>query len=163
MARKGLAVTAELNRRLKKAEDKETSFISRCADLAEQLEDIHSRLGKSEERNSKYEQNHGLSEAVRHQKKLEADIRRRDYDIKQLNQKLTFEIDRRRTLAKAVELIKEKANLGSDFELDNEEIRATLLLEDNVLRSENSELLRQIEVLEGTICVNIFISYVHLS
>lgn len=149
VARKEFAVTSELNRLLKKAEDKQTSLIARCSDLEEQLEDVHSRLKKSEQRNSKYEENHGLSEAVRHQKKLEADIRRRDYDIKQLNQKLSSEIERRRASAKAVELIKEKANLGSDFELDNEEIRATLLLEDNVLRSENSELLRQIEVLEG--------------
>ena len=60
-----------------------------------------------------------------------------------------------------MELIKEKANLGPDFELDNDEIRATLLLEDNVLRSENSELLRQIGVLEG-MCQH-FISYVHLT
>ena len=148
--RKEREASAELKRQLKRAEDKEKSLIARCHDLEEQVSDIHNQLENSEQRNSKYEENHGLSEAVRHQKKLETDLRRRDYDIKHLNKKLSLEIEHRRVLSKAVELLKEKASLGADFEFDDEEIEAALLLEDNKYKCENAELMRQVDALEGT-------------
>jgi chromosome segregation ATPase len=149
VSRKERAVSAEIKRQLKKVEDREKSLVVRCADLEEQLQDVNNRLDKSEQRNSRYEENHGLTDAVRHQRKLEADLRRRDYDMKQLNHKLSLEIEHGRMLAKALELTRQHAS--SDFEIDDEELRAAVLRDDNILRSENEELTRQVEALEGTL------------
>jgi hypothetical protein len=52
-------------------------------------------------------------------------------------------------LAKALELTRQHAS--SDFEIDDEELRAAVLRDDNILRSENEELTRQVEALEGTL------------
>lgn len=150
VSRKEHSVSAELKRQLIRADQKEKSIALRCNDLEQQLEDVPKRLENSEQRNSKYERNHGLSEAVRYQKKLEADLLRRDYDIKQVNQKLSLEIEHRRALQKAVSLLKERVDgNSSDFELDDEDIQAALKREDNALQSENNELVRQVEHLEG--------------
>jgi hypothetical protein len=58
-------------------------------------------------------------------------------------------MDKCRALAKACDWLKEKANLGPEFMFDNEEIRSALDIEDSRLQSENAELSRQIESLEG--------------
>ena len=155
-ARKEKAVTAELKGKLDKAEEKEKNLLLRLSDLGEQLEDLHKQLDNLETQNSRYEENHGLSEVVRHQKRLEADLRRRDYDLKHLNEKLGLEIENRSALTKAVQLLKEKANLAPDFTFDDEEIQSALLREDNKLKSENAELSRQVDALEGN-----FSEYVH--
>ena len=96
-----------------------------------------------------YEQKNGLAEVVRLQKQLEADVRRRDYDLKRLNLTLGVEVDKRRALTKACDWLKEKANLGAEFMFDEEEIRTALDREDSWLQSENAELSHQIESLEG--------------
>lgn len=144
VARKEQSAMADLKRQLK-------CSVDRCSDLEKQLEETQHRLATSEQRNARYEENHGLKEAVRHQKKLEADVRRREHDIKQLNHKLSLEIEHRRVLRKAIELVKDNVNLVDDFkQLENdEEIRAALRRDDNVLKSENEELLRQVDYLEG--------------
>lgn len=148
VSRKEHAVTADLKRQLEKAVRSEKSLSTRYADLEEQLEEVQLKLDNSERRNASYEMNHGLTEAVRHQKKLEADLQRRDFDIKQISQKLSCETEQRRALAKAVEILKEKLD-SDDIDVNDDEIQAALLLEDNILRSENAELLRQVESLEG--------------
>ena len=122
----------------------------KCRDAEEQLASVRNQLERADERNSSYEKNHGLTEAVRCQKILEADIRRRDFDLKRLNNQLGIEIEKRRVMSKACDWLKEKASLGpSDFVFDDEEIKAAMIGEDNHLKSENAELSRQIEALEG--------------
>jgi DNA repair exonuclease SbcCD ATPase subunit len=143
--RKERMISAKLRRELDKAGEMEKSLVTKCSDLEQQLDDANYRLDKLEQRNSMYEANHGLSEAVCHQQKLEADLRRRDYDIKELNEKLSLEIERRRVLAKTVESIREK---GGCDQINEDEIKSALHSEDNVLRSENTELIRQVESLE---------------
>lgn len=157
-ARKEKAVATELREELDKAEKKEKDLLLRLSDLGEQLDDLHKQFDNLEAQNSRYEENHGLSEVVRHQKRLEADLRRRDYDLKHLNEKLGVEIENRRALAKAVQLLKVKANLTSDFKFDDEEIQSALLREDNQLKSENAELSRQVDALEGNLA-NMNISF----
>lgn len=145
--RKEHATSTELKTKLTKALQHEDSLKTRCTDLEEQLEQVQNQLERSDERNSWYESNHGLTDAVRYQKRLEADIRRRDYDLKQLNHQLGMEIDRRRALSKACELLKEKVE--QDFDFDDAEIEMAILCEDNRVQSENTELSRQVEALEG--------------
>ena len=102
---------------------------------------------KAYERNSRYEEKHGLSEAVVYQKKLEADIRRRDNDIKELNIKIGLDEDRSKLLRKAYLLIKKKAALPEDFEFKEQELNVEIAAEENRLHCQNKELTRQIEIL----------------
>jgi hypothetical protein len=139
----------EANAKLDTAQEKEKAAKRASLDIAEQLGDVQIQFERSEERNSSYEKKHGLTEAIRCQKQLEVDIRRRDYDLKCLNKTLGATMDKYRALNKACDWLKEKANLGPDFMFDNEEIKLALTLEDNSLKCENAELSRQIAALEG--------------
>lgn len=132
--------TAELELALKK----QGELMTRCSELENDVDDVQKKLEKSEERNSHYEKRHGLNEAVVYQKKLEADIRRRDHDMKQLTRKLGIEIERRVTLTKWV---RDKTGFDPDF--DEEDVKEALACEENGLKNENSELMRQVEQLEG--------------
>ncbi|KAL7543911.1 hypothetical protein ACHAXR_013314 [Thalassiosira sp. AJA248-18] len=148
-ARKERMALTESTAKVDAAAAKLDAELQRCRDAEEQLDDLRSQLEQSEARNSSYEKNHGLTEAIRCQKQLEADIRRRDYDLKKLNHTLGVELDKRRLLSKACDLLKEKANLGPDFKFDDEEMQSALKNEDNRLQCENIELSRQLETLEG--------------
>ena len=110
--------------------------------MLQQCEDLEDRLNMSNKKNALYEKGHGLEDAVRYQTKLEADIRRKDFDIKQLIHQHSF-------LSKACDILKEKANLGPEFVFDEQEIYEALKCEEHSLRNENQELLRQLEHLEG--------------
>lgn len=129
---------------------KQNDLRTRCSDLEDELEEVQKQLERSNERNSWYEKNHGLTDAVRYQRKLEADIRRRDYDLKQLNHKLGIETDRRMILLKACDWLKEKAGLEQNFVVNEDEIKIALECEENQLRTENLELSRQVDALEGS-------------
>ena len=124
------------------------SVTKRCFDAEEKLENLRTQLRCSDERNELYEKNNGLTEVVRLQKQLEADLRRRDYDLKQIKTTLGVEMERRRALTKACDWLKEKAGLEPDFSFDDDEVRIALEREDSRLQSENAELTRQIESLE---------------
>ena len=124
------------------------SVTKRCLDAEEKLENLRTQLRCSDERNALYEKNNGLTEVVRLQKQLEADVRRRDYDLKQIKTTLGVEIERRRAITKACDWLKEKVGLEPDFSFDDDEVRMALELEDSRLQSENAELSRQIESLE---------------
>ena len=124
------------------------SVTKRCFDAEEKLENLRTQLRCSDERNELYEKNNGLTEVVRLQKQLEADVRRRDYDLKQIKTTLGVEMERRRALTKACDWLKEKAGLEPDFSFDDDEVRMALEREDSRLQSENAELSRQIESLE---------------
>mmetsp|Transcript_22137 Transcript_22137/g.46294 ORF Transcript_22137/g.46294 Transcript_22137/m.46294 type:complete len:1330 (+) Transcript_22137:96-4085(+) len=148
VARKERTSLKEANLKLCAAQQKESTLRTRCFDAEEQREDLRKQLEQSEERNSSYENNNGLTEAIRCQKKLEADIRRRDYDLKRVNHTLGVEMEKGRVLKKAYGWLKEKVNLGQEFTFDDDEIKAALQSEDNRLISENAELSRQIDALE---------------
>lgn len=137
------------NAKIDKTNAKLESAMQRILDSEETIENLRNQLRCSDERNALYEQKNGLTEVVRLQKQLEADVRRRDYDLKRLNHTVGVEMDKRRALTKACDWLKEKANLGHEFVFDDEEIRTALHREDSRLQSENAELSRQIESLEG--------------
>ena len=147
--RKERVSTKEANAKLDTTQQRESALRKRCADTEEQLEDLRRQFERLEERNSAYEKNQGLTEAIRCQNQLEADIRRRDYDLKCLNETFGVTMEKNRALIKACDWLKEKANLEPDFAFDDEEIKLALTLEDNSLKCENDELSRQTAALEG--------------
>ena len=138
----------EANAKSDKALANLDSVTKRCLDAEEKLENLRTQLRCSDERNALYEKSNGLTEVVRLQKQLEADVRRRDYDLKQIKKTLGVELERRRALTKACDWLKEKAGLEPDFSFDDDEMRMALEREDSRLQSENAELSRQIESLE---------------
>ena len=129
------ARVVELQLALDVQKQKEGTLLQHC-------EDLEDKLNMANKKNALYEKGHGLEDAVRYQTKLEADIRRRDFDIKQLTHKNSF-------LSKACDILKEKANVGPEFVFDEQEINEALKCEEHSLRNENQELLRQLEHLEG--------------
>ncbi len=118
-------------------------------DAQEKIDDLREQLERSDARNALYEKNNGLSEVIRIQKQLEEDLRRRDFDLKRVNHTLGVEKESCRALTKVRDWLKDKANLGPDFTFDDPEMKSALELEDYRLQSENAELSRQIESLEG--------------
>ncbi len=76
--------------------------------------------------------------------------------MKRLNQSLGVEKERCRALTKVRDWLKDKANLGPDFTFDDPEMKSALECNDCRLQSENAELSRQIESLEGMQCVHAF-------
>jgi len=128
---------------------RESDLTQQCDDLVRKLETIQKQLDKAKEKNSLYEKGHGLENAIRYQTKLEADIRRRDFDLKKMEENYCIQKDKCLVLTKACDILKQKANLGPDFLFDEEEINVVLKCEENALKSENSELLRQLQWLEG--------------
>ena len=147
--RKEKTAVTEANAKLDRAHTKLDSTMQRCTHGEDQIEDLRRQLQRSEARNLLYEKNHGLVEAIQCQKQLEADVRRRDYDLKRLTKTIGIEMDKVLVLTKACDWLKEKANLGPDFKFDDEEIKMALEREDTGLKSENIELSRQINSLEG--------------
>lgn len=119
-------------------------------DAQEKVDELRKQLERSDARNALYEQNNGLSEVIRIQKQLEEDVRRRDFDLKRLNHALGVEKERCRALTKVRDWLKDKARLGPDFTFDDPEMKLALESEDYRLQSENAELSRQIESLEGS-------------
>ena len=128
---------------------KEGELTRQCQDSEGKLEISQEKLQKATEKNSLYEKGHGLDDAIHYQTKLEADILRRNFDVKKLKQKYGIQKERCLVLTKACDILKEKADLGPDFSFDEEEMNVALKCEHNALKGENSELLRQLQCLEG--------------
>ncbi|KAL9184583.1 hypothetical protein ACHAXT_012553 [Thalassiosira profunda] len=148
-ARKEQMAVERTNTKLDNTSAKLDGAVKRCLDAEQQLEVVREQLERAEARNAAYEQNHGLTEVVRYQKRLEADVRRRDYDLKRLTKALGIELEKYRALAKACDWLKEKANVGPDFAFDDQEVKAALERDDNRLQSANAELTRQLDALES--------------
>jgi hypothetical protein len=115
-------------------------------EIESHLEKVRDELYKAEERNSWYEAKHNLCDAVKYQKKLETDIRRRDHDLKSKTILLGQKEDQIKILKKASDLMRE--SLGPDFIIDDNELQRALSIEENQFQSQNNELNRQIEDLE---------------
>lgn len=146
VVREGNASRATVDRELTLSRKRETSLRCRCQDLDHQLDDVRDQLLHSEARNAAYERDHGLTETVRHQKKLEADLRRGQYDFQRLKSQMADECETKRVLAKALGRLKDVA--ANDLDFDYSDAKAALEREDNTLKGENRELRRQIDSLE---------------
>ena len=144
--RKERVAATEANVRLERVTVKLEGAAKRCHDAKGQLNELRAQLEQSESRNAEYYEKHGLTDAIRHQKQLEADIRRRDHDLKCVTHKLGVEMDKNRCLSKACEWLQQKADVG---QVNDEEIKQALVREDSILQSTNAELTRQIEAIEG--------------
>lgn len=131
--------------------DKEIQINSRCKDFEERLEKVISELKSSEERNSRYEQGYGLREAIVYQKRLEADIRRRDVDLKKLLVEIGEKDDTISLLAKTCEVFQEHHRVGDCSKLkdmNTEAINKIIDEEKVALHRQNRELQQQVNDLE---------------
>jgi len=131
--------------------DKEIQINSRCKDFEERLEKVMSELKSSEERNSRYEQGYGLREAIVHQKRLEADIRRRDVDLKRLLVEIGEKDDKISLLAKTCEVFQEHhcvCDCRKLKDMNTEAINKIIDEEKVALHRQNRELQQQVNDLE---------------
>jgi len=138
----------QLEVQVKEAKRNETEARSRYAELEAEKDEIEGRLNQAEDWNAVYEEGHGLKDAVRYQKKLKADLKRRDHDIASLSERLGVEMDKRKALETACQMLKEKAGLDRDFAFDDSEIKAAMEGDAARLQAENKELSNQIDMLE---------------
>ena len=139
----------EVEVRLQAAAQREKDMDAARLDLQRQKDEVVLQLSRSEERNAWYEEGHGLADAVRYQKKLEADMFRRDHDVQQLQSRVDKEVGRCKVLQKTVLLLKEKADLANDPALEEDAVREAMAAHDNQLQAQNTELSRQIQGLEA--------------
>ncbi len=117
-------------------------------ELEKVLEDTNDKLRLAEERNTRYEESHGLTDTLRYQRKLEADIQMHNQDKKQLQIELSKKDEQCQILQICCDIFKEKAGLPPEYELDNPELKSIIRQQRNSLKSENRELLCQIKMLE---------------
>ena len=139
----------EVEVRLEAAAQREKDMDAARLDLQRQKDEVALQLSRSEERNAWYEEGHGLADAVRYQKKLEADMFRRDHDVQQLQNRIEKEVGRCKVLQKTVLLLKDKADLAHDPALEEDAVREAMLAHDNQFQAQNTELSRQIHGLEA--------------
>jgi hypothetical protein len=139
----------DIEARLEAASLREKELVDEMDDLQCKKHEIAASLARSEERNSWYEEGHGLADAVRYQKKLEAEVYRRDHDLKQLQGRLDAEVGKSQVLQETCVLLKEKSNLVDDPMFEEQAVKDAMKSRDNQLKSQNAELNRQIEQLEA--------------
>ena len=139
----------QLEVQVKEGKHGESEAQDRYKELEGQKEELEMRLNQAEDWNAVYEEGHGLKDAVRYQKKLKADIKRRDFDLSQLSERLGEELDKRKALETACQMLKEKAGLPRDFAFDDKEIKEAMVGDAARLEAENKELSKQIDMLES--------------
>ncbi|GMH51677.1 hypothetical protein TrST_g11013 [Triparma strigata] len=121
----------------------------RYGELERQKDELEIRLNQAEDWNAVYEEGHGLKDAVRYQKKLKADIKRRDHDLSELSERLGSEMDKRKSLETACQMLKEKAGLPRDFTFNDKEIASAMVGDAGRIEAQNIELNRQVDMLEA--------------
>lgn len=139
----------QLSVRLESATKKENDMVALCLDLESERDEAKLRLRNSDERNSWYERRHGLVDAVRYQKKLEAKLHLHDQSAKTFEARIQKEVDNRRCLQNICDIIKEKAGISdNDPIFDKEKVRLAMESHEDQLKSENAELKKQIANLQ---------------
>ena len=139
----------ELEARLDAASSREQEMETARLELKRQKDEVALQLCRSDERNTWYEEGHGLADAVRYQKKLEADMFRRDHDLEQLQLRHGEEVGRCKVLQKLVSMLTEKSGLTEEPALEEDAVKEAMAAHDNQLEAQNAELGRQIECLEA--------------
>ncbi len=142
----GMKINKSLKLKLEDSVNKEKVSKLLCSELEAHLAKVRDELRLAEERNSWYEEKHNLCDAVKYQRKLEADIRRRDTDLKSKTILLGQKDDQIHLLQKMCQVMKE--SLGPDFYLDEEEVKEAIAMDENQLKSQINELTRQVGDLE---------------
>lgn len=142
----GMKINKSLKLKLEDSANKEKVSKVICSELEAQLAKVRDELRLAEERNSWYEEKHNLCDAVKYQRKLEADIRRRDADLKSKTISLGQKDDQINLLQKMCQFMTE--SLGPDYKLDEEEVKEAIVIDENQLKSQINELTRQVGDLE---------------
>lgn len=92
---------------IKVVDDMRNQMKTKCNDLEEQLDQMRDELRASEDRNYRYEEGYGLTEAIVCQKQLEADVRRKDVDRKRMLVSLENRDEKILFLSKKIQVLSE--------------------------------------------------------
>ncbi|GBG27827.1 Centrosomal protein of 290 kDa [Hondaea fermentalgiana] len=121
---------------------------ARYRELDEQKAALEEELQDREFTLAEYERGHGLSEAVLKQKKLKGDIKRRDKEIRRLNQALSERIAAHEKLYETCRRLKKKAGVPEAFQYDDLELEEGMKGQTERLQALIRELEGQNEALE---------------
>ena len=117
--------------------------------MSDDKADIERQLADEEQKNKKYEQKHGLEDAVAHQKELKLEIRRRDRELSKINHKLSEQLEANDLLTATLRKLKIDYNLPPDFEYPKLELREEIRSEKERLRADNLMWEQQNSALEA--------------
>jgi len=120
----------------------------RYSELYEEKGSLEEELQDREFTMAEYERGHGLTEAVLKQKKLKADIKRRDKEIRRLNQLLSERINAHEKLFETCSRLKKKAGVPESFEFEGLELEQGMKGQSERLKGLIKELEEQNSNLE---------------
>jgi predicted nucleic acid-binding Zn-ribbon protein len=122
----------------------------RVLDLQEQNDDLHRQLQKARERISMYEEEHAIEESSRYQKVLEADLRRRDEDLRIARSQLSQEMERSKSLQHLCDRLVEKFKVAIEegSVKDESNIIENISTYESQLEKQNEQLTKRVTELE---------------
>ena len=130
--------------------------INRSSNLKDIIDDVETsnsklveKLRYSEERNIRYEKENGIAETAVYQRKLEADLIRRDMDLASLNKQIEECQVRCKILESTCMFLKEKCGSLKDCSLSEEELKDAFQSRESKMEFENAELIKQNQKLEN--------------
>ena len=147
-ARKEMKIEMKFHSKLQAIDGIRSQMKTKCGDLEQHLDQMRAEMRSSEERNARYEEGCGLTEAVVYQKKLESDIRRSEGDRKRMVVSLGEKEEKILLLIKKIQVISKGVGIGVLSHLDESTIEEMIQEEESSLRGQNKELLTQVETLE---------------
>jgi len=120
----------------------------RYRELEEHKANLEEELQDRELTMAEYERGHGLEEAVLKQKKLRGEVKRREKEIRRLNQQLSDRISAHEKLYETCRRLKKKANLPESFQFDELELQEGMKGQTERLQALIKEMKSQNEALE---------------
>lgn len=143
----------KLTKQVQQFDESRISMDVRIQDLTAQLKRTQEEFELVEKQNKEYEKGHDLQDIMESQNQLRQSLKKKDFDVQSLNLKLGKEMDGNKLLKCTIHAIMEKLNvdnlnkvLGDDFDGIKQQ---TIILGENVLKTQNQELMNQIDSLES--------------
>jgi hypothetical protein len=126
----------------------------RILDLQEQNDDLQQNLQTARERILMYEKENALEETSRYQKVLEADLCRREEDLRTTQNQLSQEMERSKALQRLCDRLVERfkasgAVLGSDDDDEQANIVESISMYESPLEKQNEYLMKRVAELEA--------------
>jgi chromosome segregation ATPase len=122
----------------------------RVLDLQEQNDELHRQLQRARERITMYEKEYAIEETSRYQKVLEADLWRREDDLRIVRSQLSQEMERCKSLQYLCDRFVEKFKVAkADGSVDNEfNIIENISMHESELEKQNEQLAERVAELE---------------
>lgn len=122
----------------------------RVLDLQEQNDELHRQLQRARERITMYEKEYALEETSRYQKMLEADLWRREEDLRIARSQLSQEMERCKSLQHLCDRLVEKFKAAkANGSVENEfSIIEDISIHESQLEKQNEQLAKRVTELE---------------